>query len=77
MVITQKTGHPQARTLAIKRLLFGTLHPVDVVVFTPEEFEEEAYDEGSLTWVIVKQARLYHRTEEAGRLLPSLVRKRL
>ena len=52
--------------------LFGVLHPLDVHVFTPEEFEETACEVLSFAWVIVRQARLYHWTEAAARLVPSL-----
>ncbi len=61
-----------ARTRAVHRLLHGVLHPLDVHVFTPAEFEETVYEELSFTWVIVRQARLYHWTKEAERLIPSL-----
>jgi predicted nucleotidyltransferase len=74
-VISKAAGDPAARTLAVKRLLFGILHPLDVFVFTPEEFEEAACEEQSFTWVIVRQARIYHWTEEASHLLPSLLPK--
>lgn len=58
---------------AIRRLLFGVLHPLDVHVFTPSEFEETVYDEQSFTWIIARQARLYHWTEEAAGAVPSLL----
>jgi hypothetical protein len=74
-VIKQSCGKPAARIRAVKRVLFGIFHPVDVFVFTPQEFEEAAYEEQSFTWVIVKQARLYRWTEEASRLIPSLLSK--
>jgi predicted nucleotidyltransferase len=57
---------------AIHRLLFGILHPLDIHVFTPQQFEETVYDEQSFTWIIVRQARLYHWSEAAGRAVPSL-----
>jgi predicted nucleotidyltransferase len=68
---------PQSRSDrrgAVQRLLFGVLHPLDIHVFTPEEFEETAYEELSFTWVVARQARLYHFAPEAARLVPSLVR---
>jgi predicted nucleotidyltransferase len=74
-VISKNGGDLAARVLAVKRLLFGVLHPVDVFVFTPQEFEESAYEEQSFTWVIVEQARLYHWHEEAPLLVPSLAFK--
>jgi predicted nucleotidyltransferase len=72
-VIKRSAQPPKARARAVQRLLFGVLHPVDVHVFTPGEFEDSVYEELSFTWVIVRQARLYHWSEEAGRLVPSLL----
>ena len=63
---------PAARARAVHRSLFGLLHPVDAHVFTPIEFEETAYEYQSFTWVIARQARIYHWTEEAALLVPSL-----
>jgi predicted nucleotidyltransferase len=62
-----------ARTRTVQRLLFGTLHPVDVHVFTPSEFEESVCDELSFTWIVARQARLYHWMQEARTLVPSLL----
>jgi len=61
-----------ADSFAVRRLLFDVLHPIDVQVFDPAEFEESAYEDQSFTWVIVRQARLYHWDAEAGRAVPSL-----
>ena len=55
------------------RLLFHVLHPLDVHVFTPAEFEESAYEYQSFTWVIAQQACLYHWDGEAEQAVPSLV----
>jgi len=33
----------------VQRLLFGILQPLDVHVFTPEEFEDTVYEELSFT----------------------------
>ncbi|MNJ05842.1 hypothetical protein D3C73_1674380 [compost metagenome] len=41
------------------------MHPLDVHVFTPEEFEADAREELSFAWIIAKQARVYYWTEEA------------
>ena len=68
-----KPTHEPCTARAVKRLLFGVIHPVDVHVFTPEEFEDTVYEELSFTWVIARQARLYHWTEQAKRLVPSLL----
>jgi predicted nucleotidyltransferase len=43
-VINDSAERPVARRHAIGRLLFSVLHPLDIHVFTPEEFEETAYD---------------------------------
>jgi predicted nucleotidyltransferase len=72
-VIRETHERAVARAGAVRRLLFGVLHPLDVHVFTPDEFEETAYEVLSFTWVIARQARLYHWTEAAARLVPSLL----
>lgn len=72
-VIKETRELPHIRARAVQRLLFWVLHPLDVHVFTPEEFEEEAYKVQSFAWVIANQARLYHWTERATQLVPSLV----
>ena len=69
-VIKKAQETHSART--IKRQLFGVVHPLDVHVFTPEEFEDTVYEELSFTWVIARQARLYYWDEEARNLVPSL-----
>jgi len=76
LFVISKTGGALApRVLAVRRLLFGILHPLDIFVFTPEEFEASVYEEQSFTWMIVKQARLYHWADEADGLVPSLLLK--
>ena len=60
------------RQRAIQHILFGVLHPLDIHVFTPEEFEETAYEALSFVWVIARQARIWHSTEEARRCVRSL-----
>ena len=71
-VIADTPLPPAARRREIQRVLFAVLHPLDIHVFTPEEFEAEAYEHLSFAWVIVRQARLYHWTAEARRRVPSL-----
>ena len=58
---------------AVHRLLFHVLHPLDVHVFTPAEFEESVYEYQSFTWFIARQACLYHWDGEAEQAIPSLV----
>lgn len=67
-----KQTHDGHAVRVLKRLLFGVIHPVDAHVFTPEEFEETAYEELSFTWVIARQARLYYWSHEAAIMVPSL-----
>ena len=71
--VIQHTRLPAAqRRAAALRPLFGVLHPVDVVVFTPAEFADGIQEKLSFVWVVARQARLYHWTEQAARLVPSL-----
>jgi predicted nucleotidyltransferase len=60
------------RRRAIARLLFGVMHPLDLHVFTPEEFQGAVDEELSFEWLIARQARIYHWSAEAERLVPSL-----
>jgi predicted nucleotidyltransferase len=60
------------RRRTVGRLLFGVMHPLDVHVFTPEEFQGAVDEELSFEWVIARQARVYHWSHEAERRVPSL-----
>jgi predicted nucleotidyltransferase len=60
-----------ARARAVHRLLHGVLHPLDIHVFTPAEFEETVYENLSFAWVILRQARVYYWSDEATKVLPS------
>jgi predicted nucleotidyltransferase len=71
-VITDTAARPAARRKAIQRVLFGVLHPLDIHVFTPEEFEAEVYEYLSFAWVIVRQAKLYYISGSALERVPSL-----
>jgi uncharacterized protein len=71
-VIKDTVDPPFARARAIRRLLFGVLHPLDIHVFTPEEFEAEVEEHLSFAWVIVRQAKLFFAADEARRRVPSL-----
>ena len=72
-VIKQCAERPGARSRAVRRLLIDVLHPLDIHVFTPEEFEETAYEYLSFTWVIARQARLYHWSDDAAGQVPALL----
>jgi predicted nucleotidyltransferase len=72
-VIKRTAERRPARRRAVLRLLAGILHPLDVHVFTPEEFAAEAPEELSFVWIIVRQARILHPTDaKATRLVPAL-----
>jgi predicted nucleotidyltransferase len=71
-VIRESAEPSGARRRAVRRLLFGVLHPLDIHVFTPAEFEAAAQEALSFAWVIARQARLYYWTEEARRRVPAL-----
>jgi uncharacterized protein len=71
-VIKDNAEWPVARRQAVRRSLFGLLHPLDIHVFTPAEFEETAQEALSFAWVIVRQARIWHSTEEGRRRVRSL-----
>jgi predicted nucleotidyltransferase len=72
-VIKESCENPVARARVLQRILFGILHPLDIHVFTAGEFEDATYELLSFPWVIARQARLYHWTEAAARLVPSLL----
>ena len=72
-VIRESAERPELRRRAVQRILFDVLHPLDVHVFTPGEFEESVYHEQSFTWVIARQARIYHWVEDAAKRVPSLL----
>jgi predicted nucleotidyltransferase len=76
-VIKRNAQRPEASTHAVRRLLMSVFHPMDIRVFTAAEFERTVYDYLSFTWVVAKQARLYHWTEEAAFLVPSLLPRSL
>jgi predicted nucleotidyltransferase len=71
-VIREPSAARPLNAQAIHRLLFGVLHPIDAHVFTPREFEDTVYEEQSFTWIIVRQARLYHWLDAAREVVPSL-----
>ncbi len=76
LFVVQHTPLPRpARRRVMMQALFGVLHPLDVHVFTPEEFEAGAQRELSFEWIIARQARIYHWSEEATRALPSLAKR--
>jgi predicted nucleotidyltransferase len=78
LFVIQHTALPRpARRRDVSRHLFGVLHPLDIHVFTPEEFEADAQEALSFAWIIARQARLYHWSDEAAARLPSLAMSRV
>jgi predicted nucleotidyltransferase len=73
LVVRNPRGAVWVDVSAVRRLLFDVIHPLDVLVYSPAEFEESAGKHLSFTWTIARQARLYHCAADAGRLVPSLV----
>jgi predicted nucleotidyltransferase len=74
LFVILRTAQPRAsRRRSVARYLFGIMYPLDVHVFTPGEFEEEAREHLSFAWVILRQARLYHWKAEAAAQVPSLL----
>jgi predicted nucleotidyltransferase len=71
-VIAETTAPPRSVARSIRRHLFGVMHPLDIHVFRPEEFEEEAAEYLSFAWVIARQARIYYAASDAEPKLPSL-----
>jgi uncharacterized protein len=75
LVIRDPAGAVHADERAVRRLLFDVLHPLDVQVFTPAEFEESAPEYQSFAWIIARHARLYHWSPSADYLLPPLTER--
>src|ERR1019366_7448495 len=66
LFVIQETNLPSsARRRSVMQHLYGVLHPLDVHVFTPEESEAGTLEQLSFTWIIVRQARLYHWSPKA------------
>jgi predicted nucleotidyltransferase len=76
-VIKSRVERGASRRRAVGRLLFATLHPLDVHVFTPQEFEETVNEELSFTWIIARQARVYHWDPGADQVVPSLIPRKI
>jgi predicted nucleotidyltransferase len=74
-IISRISGTPPVNPQAVRRLLFDVLYPLDVHAFTPAEFEDSVHEYQSFTWIIARQARLYHWEPEASRAVPSLRRE--
>jgi predicted nucleotidyltransferase len=58
-----------ARDLAVLRALQGVMYRVDVLTYTPQEFEEGAAEYMSFAWIVVRQAKFLHVAPEAAGLI--------
>jgi predicted nucleotidyltransferase len=73
LVIAESHHQRLRRERDVRRLLTGVLHPVDVIVLTPAEFEADAATEHAFTWTLARQARMLWWSPQAARAVPSLV----
>jgi uncharacterized protein len=71
-VIKMTAESAARRRRIVKSLLTDVFYPLDIHVFTPEEFEASVNDEMSFIWMIAKQAAIYHWAEGATAHIPSL-----
>jgi hypothetical protein len=58
---------------AVRWFLASVMHPLDIHVFAPAEFEAAASGAHSLAAHIAQQAKLYYWTEGARKHVPSLL----
>lgn len=58
-----------ARDLDVLRALQGVMHRVDILAYTPQEFEEGAAEYMSFAWIVVRQAKFLHVAPEAAGLI--------
>lgn len=72
LVITESHHQQQRREREVRRLLTGVLHPLDVIVLTPAEFEADAATENTFTWTLARQARMLWWSPQATGAVPSL-----
>jgi predicted nucleotidyltransferase len=72
LVIYQRANRAPLRAAAVRRLLPSVLWPLDIHVFTPQEFESRALEYLSFELIIARQAKCYYRREDAPRLVPVL-----
>ena len=71
-VIHERAKETRLDGRAVRRHLPGVLWPLDIHVFTPQDFEHQALEYHSFEWIIVRQAKLYYWREDAPQLVPSL-----
>ncbi|MEM5404425.1 nucleotidyltransferase domain-containing protein [Paraburkholderia unamae] len=71
-VIVETNATPLSVSRLIRRHLYGVMHPLDIHVFRPDAFEEEAAEYLSFAWVIARQARIYYASSDAQTKVPAL-----
>jgi predicted nucleotidyltransferase len=71
-VIKTTTETRMARRKRVRAMLVDVSHPLDIHVFTPEEFEEAAHEEFSFIATVALQARILYSTGEFDSKLLSL-----
>jgi predicted nucleotidyltransferase len=74
-VIKETLQRASARRQAVRRHILSILHPLDIHVFTPAEFEMEVGEYLSFAWIVARQARLYYWTDAATHMVPSLANR--
>ena len=74
IVIKRSSMSKYSSRQRVKRLLFGVVHPLDVHVYNPDEFEQSAQDHLSFEWVIARQTKLYFAATELFNSVPCLRR---
>lgn len=74
LVIHERAIESRMHRRAARRHLPGVLWPLDIRVFTPEDFERQALEYQSFEWVVARQAKLYYWRQDAPQLVPSLFR---
>jgi predicted nucleotidyltransferase len=63
LVIKRTSESRPVRILTVRSLLPGVLHPMDIHVATPEEFEEARREEYSFAWVVARQIKVLYRAQ--------------
>jgi uncharacterized protein len=63
LVIKRTPEIRPVRILTVRSLLLGVLHPLDIHVATPEEFEAARREEYSFSWSVARQAKVLFRAQ--------------
>jgi len=64
LIIIKKSNLPrQKRGIEVRRLFYGLLIPLDLKIYTPEEFENELKNEYSFLNMALKNSRILYERE--------------